>query len=121
MSPRVAKEASRETSSSKYHYSESLSRPLKLTNNRQSKIAEEKKLNIKGSAQTPNKLWLRNPKNPNFTAPTPGLEIVYFRFKLTQDAVGFVETKDNMEKYAVVSYKHSSEDVGKSMDYMEDP
>ena len=35
--------------------------------------------------------------------------------------VGFVETKDNLEKYATVSYKHNSVDTGKAMEDTKDP
>ena len=34
---------------------------------------------------------------------------------------GFIETKDNLEKYTSVSYKHNNEGAGKSMENMEYP
>ena len=61
-------------------------------------------------------MWLRKPKKSAFTSPTTGIEIIYFKFRPAQDAARFVETKDNMENYAAVSYKHNSADARKSME-----
>ena len=49
-------------------------------------MAEEKNVKIEGAAQKPKKVWLRNPKKTNLTAPIPGLESAYFKFVLSQDA-----------------------------------
>ena len=84
-------------------------------------MSEEKKVKIEGAAQKTKKVWLCNPKKPNFTAPTLGLESVYFKFELTQDMVGFIETHNNMVKYAAVFYKHNSVDGEKSTEDREDP
>ena len=66
-------------------------------------------------------MWLRKPKKSAFTSPTTGIEIIYFKFRPAQDAARFVETKDNMENYAAVSYKHNSVEAKQSMKVMEAP
>ena len=44
---------------------------------------------------------------------TRARENVYFKFGSTQYAASFIKTKDNISKYAVVSYKHNVTDTGK--------
>ena len=55
-------------------------------------------------------------KKINFAAPTTWVDSMNFKFVSSQDAARFVETKDNMENYAAVSYKHNSADARKSME-----
>ena len=66
-------------------------------------------------------MWLKNPKEPNFAAPTLGIESIYFKSGLSQNAAGFVETKGNLAKYAPVSYKQNSVDAGKTMEEFKAP
>ena len=75
-------------------------------------------MKAKGHVNNTKKTWRRKPKKSNFAAPKPGLEIVYFKFGLTQVAAGFVETKYMLEKYAAVSYKHTIVDMSKATDNM---
>ena len=82
-------------------FREFLSRPKKepTTNN-----YRRNKFKVEGAAHNTKKLWLINPKKPTFAAPTPGLERDYFKFESSQYAARFMETKDNLENYAAVSY-----------------
>ena len=110
MLSRVSKEASREKSSSEFHCHKLLIRPQKRTNNQQVNMDEKNKVNIECAAHKPKRGWLRNPKNPNFTAPTSGLDIVHLKFISNQDAARLVETNDKLAKYSAFltkkRYKH---------------
>ena len=68
-----------------------------------------------------NKLCLTKPKKPTFDAPTPGLEIIYFKFRLNQESAGFVETRDKLARYASVTYNHEITKARKYMEYMKVP
>ena len=62
-----------------------------------------------------------NPKKTNFADPTPGLERAYFKFVWAQDVCLFVETKDKLENYAVLYYKHSILEAVTYMENMKTP
>ena len=51
----------------------------------------------------------------------PELKSVYFKFGPAQYTVEFVETKDKLSSYDIVSYKHNREDAGKAVEDMRDP
>ena len=68
------------------------------------KMDEDNKLKIEGASHKPNTFCLRNPKKPKTAAPTPGLEIIYFKFGSTQDATASIKTKDNIKNYSAVSF-----------------
>ena len=53
-------------------------------------------------------------KKINFAAPTTWVDRMNLKFVSSQDAARFVEIEVKLAKYATVSYKHNTVEVGES-------
>ena len=55
-----------------------------------------------------------NTKKWTFRSPTLGLEDVFFKHRAARDVDEFKDTKINLDKYAVINYKHGADAASKA-------